>query len=74
MHQRDLKDRFAELYAKLKKLQEKHYERRAFLYLDILSWLQSKIEDKPVEEIIHRRFLDAQGFASTGEMLYSRGN
>jgi hypothetical protein len=33
------------------------YERRAFLYLDVLSWLESRIENKSVESIIRRKFL-----------------
>ena len=28
------------------------YERRPTLYLDIISWLESKIHNKPVEEIV----------------------
>ena len=30
-----------------KKYENDPYERRAFLYLDVLSWLESKIENRP---------------------------
>jgi len=32
-------------------------ESRAFMYLDIISWLESKIQDKQVETIIQEKFL-----------------
>ncbi len=50
-----LKGEFKKLYAQLKPLENHPYERRAFLYLDILSWLESKIENKPVEKIIREK-------------------
>jgi hypothetical protein len=31
------------------------FERRSFLYLDILTWLQSNIEGKSIPEIIQQR-------------------
>jgi len=53
----DLKKAFINLHAKLKEYEEHPYERRAFLYLDIISWLESKIENKPVAEIIRAKYL-----------------
>jgi hypothetical protein len=32
------------------------FEKRAFLYLDIISWLESKIENRPVQAIIRQKF------------------
>ena len=32
------------------------YEGRPFLYLDVISWLESKIENRPVQEIMQRKF------------------
>ncbi|MGY5848514.1 hypothetical protein ACW6QP_13980 [Salegentibacter sp. HM20] len=48
----DIKDEFRKLHATLKQYEDHPYERRAFLYLDIISWLESKIENKPVAEVI----------------------
>jgi len=53
----DLKKAFIGLHAKLKEYEEHPYERRAFLYLDVISWLESKIENKPVAEIIKNKYL-----------------
>jgi len=47
-----IKKAFKNLYNKLKEYEDHPYEKRAFLYLDILSWLESKIEGKPVDKII----------------------
>ena len=53
----ELKNAFKELLEKLKVYENHPYERRAFLYLDIISWLESKIENKPVGEIIKAKYL-----------------
>jgi len=39
----------------LKTFENHPYEKRAFLYLDIISWLESKIENKPVASIIQEK-------------------
>lgn len=50
-----IKNEFKKIYNRLKIYEEHPYEKRAFLYLDILSWLESKIENKPVSEIIKEK-------------------
>ena len=47
---------FKKLHQRLKILEDHPYERRAFLYLDIISWLESKIEHRPVAAIIQDKF------------------
>jgi hypothetical protein len=51
----EIKDEFRKLHAKLKEYEDHPYERRAFLYLDIISWLESKIENRPVAEVIAKK-------------------
>jgi hypothetical protein len=51
-----LKDAFITLKNKLIEIADNPYERRPFLYLDIISWLESKIEDIPVEDVMRRKF------------------
>jgi hypothetical protein len=46
---------FSELKSEMHKLQNSRYERRAFLYFDIISWLESKIKNRPVEDIIKEK-------------------
>lgn len=53
----DAKSAFEEVLAKLKKYENDPYERRAFLYLDIISWLESKISNTPVDQVIRNKFL-----------------
>ncbi len=51
-----IKNEFVKLYEKLKMYEDDPYERRSFLYLDFLSWLESKIQNKPVAEIIQEKY------------------
>lgn len=53
----ELRDEFEKLYRELKKYENHPYEKRAFLYLDILSWLESHLENKPVAQIIREKAL-----------------
>jgi tetratricopeptide (TPR) repeat protein len=52
----ELKNEFKMLYERLSAHKEDIYERRPFLYLDILSWLKSKIENRPVQEVMQEKF------------------
>jgi hypothetical protein len=51
-----LKEAFIRLRNKLAAISADPFERRPFLYLDILSWLDSKIENIPVQEVMQRKF------------------
>ncbi|GAB5409417.1 MAG: hypothetical protein BalsKO_17820 [Balneolaceae bacterium] len=57
----ELRNKFIELREKLLEIQKKPYQRRAFLYLDIISWLESKIDDKPIQEVIKAKFKPRNG-------------
>lgn len=48
--------KFKKLHSKLIELQKKPYQKRAFLYLDIISWLDSKIQNTTIQEVIRRKF------------------
>lgn len=47
---------FGKLKDKLEEIQQLPFEKRPFLYLDIISWLQSKIDGVIVEKVIERNF------------------
>ena len=51
----EIKNEFKKIHTKLKKFENHPYEKRAFLYLDILSWLESKIQNKPISIIIKEK-------------------
>ena len=52
----ELKAAFKSLYQKLLTYENHPYERRAFLYLDIISWLESKIKNKSISDVIKEKF------------------
>jgi hypothetical protein len=52
----DIKPEFRKLHKVLEKHEKHPFERRAFLYLDILSWLESNIENVPVADIIAKKY------------------
>ena len=54
---RMLKPEFEKLLNTLRKLESNKYETRAFLYLDVPSWLESKVRGVPVAEVISRKFI-----------------
>ena len=55
-----VKPLFEELLGKLNAMSDNPMENRAFMYLDIVSWLESKIQQKPVQTIIRQKFLAAK--------------
>ena len=52
-----LKPEFEKLLAKLKKYEGNPLESRAFVYLDVISWLESKISGVNVQDVIREKFL-----------------
>jgi len=54
---RDL-DVHRKLLEKLKTYEKSRFETRAFMYLDVISWLESKIAGVPVQDVIREKFLN----------------
>jgi hypothetical protein len=50
-------DEFNPLKQKLEALLGNPLATRSFMYLDIIGWLESKIENVPVQQIIHNKYL-----------------
>jgi hypothetical protein len=63
MNAQELKPGFSKLLERLRNYEKNRFETRAFVYLDIISWLESKIRDVPVQKIIHEKFLVRNGKA-----------
>ncbi|MDO9373017.1 MAG: hypothetical protein Q7T76_01300 [Ferruginibacter sp.] len=53
---RNIKPELEKLLVKLKALETNRFETRAFIYLDIISWLESKLENIPVQSVLKRKF------------------
>ena len=57
IYPQDIIKAFKKLHSKLKEFENHPFEGRAFLYLDIISWLESKIGNKPVGEFVREKYL-----------------
>lgn len=55
---KQLKPEFEKLLSKLKNIESNKFESRAFAYLDIISWLESKINGQKVQDVIHAKYLE----------------
>lgn len=51
----ELSGAFLDLKSELLPLTKNLYEKRSFIYFDIISWLESKIEGRTVEEVIREK-------------------
>ena len=56
IREEQLRDEFIKLKARLDEITQKPFETRPFTYLDIPSWLESKIKGVSVQEVIRERF------------------
>ena len=58
--QKDLKEEFSELKNRLEEIAQNPFERRSFIYLDIIAWLESKVDSKTVEQVSKKKFLERE--------------
>jgi hypothetical protein len=54
---RQLKPELEKFLHTIKHLEKNRFETRAFAYLDIISWIESKVYDKPMSAIIHEKYM-----------------
>ncbi|HUS01916.1 MAG TPA: hypothetical protein VMY77_09325 [Chitinophagaceae bacterium] len=52
-----LKPELEQFLQKIKHLERNRFATRSFSYLDIISWVESKVYDKPLGEIMHKKYL-----------------
>ncbi|TDH27992.1 hypothetical protein EXU57_05890 [Segetibacter sp. 3557_3] len=57
---RKLKPEFEKFLHKIKQFEKSRFETRAFAYLDVISWVESKVYEKPMSEIIQQKYLDSK--------------
>lgn len=55
---RQLKPELEKFLDKIKHLEKNRFETRSFAYLDIISWAESKVYEKPMSEIIYNKYLN----------------
>jgi hypothetical protein len=54
---KELKPELEKFLQKIKHLEKNRFETRSFAYLDIISWAESKVYEKPMSEIIYNKYL-----------------
>ena len=52
-----LKPELEKFLNKIKHLEKNRFETRAFAYFDAISWVESKVSNKPLSEIVHNKYL-----------------
>jgi hypothetical protein len=57
---RQMKPELEIFLQKIKHLEKNRFETRAFAYLDIISWVESKVYTKPMSAIIHEKYLQSK--------------
>jgi len=57
LSRRELKPELEKLLNKIKQFEKSRFETRSLAYLDIISWLESKVYEKPMGEIIHAKYM-----------------
>jgi tetratricopeptide (TPR) repeat protein len=57
---KQLKPEFEKFLQNIKHLEKNRFETRAFAYLDIISWVESKVYEKPMHSIIHNKYLESK--------------
>jgi hypothetical protein len=60
MSRHKLKNEFEEFLKKIKQFEKNRFETRAFAYLDIISWVESKVYQKPMSAIIRQKYLNSR--------------
>lgn len=57
---RKLKPELEKFLQKIKHLEGNRFETRAFAYLDVVSWVESKVYEKPMGEVVHKKYLESK--------------
>jgi hypothetical protein len=57
---RKMKPELEKFLHKIKHLEKDRFETRAFAYLDIISWVESKVYEKPMAEIINEKYRNSR--------------
>lgn len=60
MSRHQIKAALEDFLKKIKHFEKSRFETRAFAYLDIISWVESKVYEKPMSTIIHQKYLNSK--------------
>ena len=57
---RQLKPEFEKLLQTIKHLEKNRFQTRSFAYLDIISWIESKVYSKSMEKVVNEKYLSSR--------------
>ena len=57
---REIKPELEKFLGKIKHLEKNRFETRAFAYLDIISWLESKVYNKSMSKVIYEKYMESK--------------
>ncbi len=57
---KELKPKLKQFLEKIKHLEKNRFETRSFAYLDIISWVESKVYEVPMAQIIRNKYLESR--------------
>ena len=60
MSRHQLRPEFEKFLGQIKKLEKSRFETRSFAYLDIISWVESKVYEKTLSAIIKEKYLESK--------------
>ena len=60
MSRHQLRPEFQKFLDQIKSLEKSRFETRSFAYLDIISWVESKVYEKPLSTIIRDKYLQSK--------------
>ncbi|MEO6548537.1 MAG: hypothetical protein ABIN94_11080 [Ferruginibacter sp.] len=60
VHRQKLKPELQKFLVTIKKLEKNRFQTRSFAYLDIISWVESKVMEKPLSFIIKEKYLQGK--------------
>jgi hypothetical protein len=55
-----LQKEFTDLLQRIKGLEKNRFETRAFAYLDVISWLESKVYHRPMANVVQEKYLQSK--------------
>jgi len=60
MSRRELRPEMERFLHKIKQFEKSRFETRSFAYLDIISWVESKVYEKSMERVIRDKYLESK--------------
>lgn len=60
IHRSKLQPEFEKFLSKIKELENNRFQTRSFAYLDIISWVESKVKQRPMSQVIREKYISSK--------------